>query len=782
MLATSHVHETRAVATGRPLRLAAAGAIVFVLAFSACNPATPPGQEIESPLAGVTVSAYGTGSGFNVVTASGLRFSYNLATGRWSLTNAGGTTVVSQAYAAVDVGGYGYLTSDSYTSRRKSWQADVTDALGTGTQIFVDHSMSGRPTLRQQFTFYPNESFFTVEVLVWGSGTLASRWMAPLVVGTASGEYVTPGGAAADRRLWDVPFDNDEWVRYDSRALASSGDFDGTSYEVTALYEDGGKNGVVIGSITHDFWKTGLYYAVDHANAVVKSLNVFGGVASADQAGGQPTYGKDGTHDNFGWSHTEKRGGTLTSPRVFVGAYADWRRGMERYGWANGSIKPPLTWPGANPSLFGWMSWGAYGTNQSDMSLANLTAVSNKLKTLQAAGFQNNGTAYMFIDAGYSGDVPALVQMIHANGQKAGTYMTPCLTYSADTSRTYTVGGTTYSFGDIMMKDPSGRPMSHKSGSWVLDPTHPATRDMVTRALGSIIAAGWDEVKLDFLTDCSLEGPHYDASASGIAAYNQIMTLIDSVVAGSPHPLFLYSSIAPLFPGGYTHSRRISCDVRGQLNDVMGASSPSYPHYGSTEYMLNGLSGGWWLSPNVFALNDGDEMALNQWILSGNTYPQSWAKTHALAAAITGGIFLDASDYDNASFFSQSQAVLTNPLVNKVAARGKSFIPVNGAVGYVSSTAADGWANAGSQASDRFYSPSSAATPSASDPTYLALFNFDESASSTKTIDLGNVGLSATTPYHVVDYTAGGASLGVRENSLTVVVGAGSALLLALYP
>jgi hypothetical protein len=120
--------------------------------------------------------------------------------------------------------------------------------------------------------------------------------------------------------------------------------------------------------------------------------------------------------------------------------------------------------------------------------------------------------------------------------------------------------------------------------------------------------------------------------------------------------------------------------------------------------------------------------------------------------------------------------------VNKVAARGKSFIPVNGTVGYISSTAADGWANPGSQASDRFYSPSSAATPSASDPTYIALFNFDESASSTKTIDLGNVGLSATTPYHVVDYTAGGVSLGVRESSLTVAVGAGSALLLALYP
>jgi hypothetical protein len=735
---------------------------------------------------GVTVSPYGSGSGFNVSTTSGLAFSYNLSSGRWSLTSASGTTVIRQAYAAVSVDGYGYLTSDSYTSRRKSSQAEVTDVLGHGVQIFVDNTMAGRPTLRQQFTFYPAESFFTVQAVVWGSGTLASNWMGPLVVGTGSGEYVTPGGAAADRRLWDVPFDNDEWVRYDSRTLASAGDFSGTSYEVTALYENGGKNGVVIGSITHDFWKTGLYYAVDHTSAVVKSLNVWGGAATRDQAGSQPTYGKDGTHDNFGWSHTKMRSGTLTSPRVFVGAYADWRRGMERYGWANGQIKPPLTWPGATPSLFGWMSWAAYGAKQTYMNLDNLTGVSNKLKTLQAAGFQNNGTAYMFIDAGYNGDATALVQMIHANGQKAGTYFTPCMTYSSDPTRTYTVNGTTYTYGQIMLKDPNGQPISHKSGSWVLDPTHPATRDMVANKLNAIINQGWDEVKLDFLTDCSLEGSHFEASASGIQAYNEIMSLIDSTVAASPnaatHPLFLYSSIAPLFPGGYTHSRRISCDVQGHLNDVMGASSPSYPHFGSIEYMLNSLSGGWWLSPYVFAFNDGDEMALNQWILNGKTYPEAWAKTHVVAAAISGGIFLDASDYNNATFFSRSSAALTNPLVNQVAARGKSFIPVNGNLGYISSTAADGWANPGSQASDRFYSPSSSATPTASDPTYIAIFNFDQSSPSTKTIALANVGLSSTTSYHVIDYTAGGTALATSQNSVTVTVAAGGAMLLALYP
>ena len=101
-------------------------------------------QNVEATPSGITVSPYGTGSGFTVSTASGLSFRYNLATGRWLLTNASGTTVISQAFAAVNVDGPGYLTSDSYTTHSKSWQADVTDALGAGVQVFVDNSMGGQ--------------------------------------------------------------------------------------------------------------------------------------------------------------------------------------------------------------------------------------------------------------------------------------------------------------------------------------------------------------------------------------------------------------------------------------------------------------------------------------------------------------------------------------------------------------------------------------------------------------------------------------------------------------
>lgn len=75
---------------------------LLIVVLSGCGRELESGQ--DAALDGVMVSAYQTGSGFNVDTASGLHLSYNLETGRWSLTNASGTTVIDQAYAAANVG------------------------------------------------------------------------------------------------------------------------------------------------------------------------------------------------------------------------------------------------------------------------------------------------------------------------------------------------------------------------------------------------------------------------------------------------------------------------------------------------------------------------------------------------------------------------------------------------------------------------------------------------------------------------------------------------------
>ena len=74
--------------------------------------------------------------------------------------------------------------------------------------------------------------------------------MAPVNVDSISGFL-----QAGDNRALFVPFDNDKWIRYQSHPLG----FDTlVSYEVTAIFNNESRNGLVIGSVEHDNWKTAI--------------------------------------------------------------------------------------------------------------------------------------------------------------------------------------------------------------------------------------------------------------------------------------------------------------------------------------------------------------------------------------------------------------------------------------------------------------------------------------------------------------------------------------------
>jgi len=88
---------------------------------------------------------------------------------------------------------------------------------------------------------------------VIGSG-LQSRWMGPVVMDTAGGVDI---GSYNDVRALIVPFDNDSFTfSYDAMPINNAG----TSYEVSAFYDNTTRNGLVVGSVTHDTWKTGVYF------------------------------------------------------------------------------------------------------------------------------------------------------------------------------------------------------------------------------------------------------------------------------------------------------------------------------------------------------------------------------------------------------------------------------------------------------------------------------------------------------------------------------------------
>jgi hypothetical protein len=671
---------------------------------------------------------------------------------------------VRGAYAGVDLGGeLGYVTSKSYPIHALDSWSRIADGNGSGLEVVIASSDPARPTIRQIISMYDGRPTLFVRAEVVSSSPIQSRWMGPLVV-DPSGAVTAPDGD--DPRLLDVPYDNDEWVRFDSRVLGGD-DFSGTSYELLALYESRSRGALVIGSVTHDFWKTGLYYDWDAAGRRLRALDVYGGAATPDRAGdGGPTYGKDGTHDVA--RHGAMLGERLRSPTIMIGAFDDFRDGLEAFGQANAVIAPPKRWDGGPP--FGWMSWAAYG---STVTAARVMAASDFVRDqLRPHGFES-GPPVILIDAGLADDPAPVVAHIHANGQRAGTYRVP-FTYFASASDPDPLGhplpdGGGALYRDVVLRDDAGAPIRRHGTGYVLDVSHPAVRASMRAQMKGVADAGFEYLKLDFLSDGALEGRHADPSTrSGVQAYNAAMKLLTTEL---PPDVFVSLSIAPLFPGGWGHARRISCDVISQLNDLM---APSYPHYGSTEYLLNSVTWGWWMSGTLYPFNDPDEIALVRFHGTSTDLPLEWARTRVTASVIAGTVFLDGTDYSNATGAERASQLLTNQAVNALARTGRRFRPLEGDTGYVRATIPGTSAvNAGAQAADGFLLADG-------NSVYLALFNYDASHAVTRSIDLRRAGLERSLTYRALDLWSGAATTTV--DSLSVPLAPGAAALLRLTP
>jgi len=353
----------------------------------------------------------------------------------------------------------------------------VQDGFGVGTRLRIHHRQEGRPELRQTLWIYRDAPAVYVQLEVINATPIASNRISPLLVeaGTAAGIELDAGDPL---QVLFVPFDNDMFVRYNSHDWGPQAD----SFEVTAFYDNHSRHGFVFGSVSHDLWKTG--FAIRNiGKQQVGALDIYGGASGY-------------------WSHDTQPHGTITarvitSPRIFVGWFADWRDGMEAFGKANAVLTPPLKWSGGVP--FGWNSWAAH---KDKVTAEQVVAASDFLKqTLQPHGFESDHTAFINMDAFWD-FIPAdkftqAVAHIHANGQKAGVYWTPFTGWGDDLNSEVEGTQGRYKYKDIVLKDAQGRPMAKLDNGWPLDPTHPGTRMRNDLHFQRFLAWGFDFVKLD---------------------------------------------------------------------------------------------------------------------------------------------------------------------------------------------------------------------------------------------------------------------------------------------
>ena len=532
-------------------------------------------------------------------------------------------------YASYKIGDKIVTSKDYPTSEIK--QKDIRDKLfGNGSLFEITYSGNGLPTLIQSFYVFPGKDYILTDFSLISQEGISSNYMAPINVDSIPLIF-----GEGDNRALFVPFDNDKWVRFQSHPLT----FDTlVSYEVSAIFNNESRKGLIVGSVEHTDWKTAVeMYSNKQGN--LNKLLCYGGVAD------------ELTRDSK--AHGALNGTKIKSPKVLVGFFDDWRTGMEVYADANAIIAPKREWNKAVP--FGWNSWGAL---QFNITMPKLMEISDYFKdNLQSNSFVNpDNTVVTGIDSGWNffseEQLTEFVQKCKANGQIAGVYWVPFTDWGKNPEAEMN-DAPGYKYKDVYLYA-NGQPQE-LDGAFAIDPTHPAIEEQMKKVSGIFRRCGFEYVKMDFMTHGAMEADKYynPEITTGIQAYNYGLQLLNKYFGD----MYLNLSISPIFPSQYAQSRRIACDAWNKMKD--------------TEYTLNALSYGWWID-RVYQFNDADHVVLKEATEGEN-------RARVTSAVITG-LFITGDDFSKGGpedVKERAMKFLTNKEVNAVA-KGISFRPVEG--------------------------------------------------------------------------------------------------------
>ncbi len=539
----------------------------------------------------------------------------------------------------------------------------VTDAVGEARKYVIEYSDSrnaDRPAVRQNFYLYPERDYFLTDVvLVATGGSVKSNYIAP-VFSEANNLFLPQD---SHNRFLTVPFDNDGFVTYGSYPLSRSatptsmaaGRFarDSISFEVTSIFNGETQQGLVIGSVEHDNWKSAVRLTGSPlAQSFVTRLECFSGVthaATRDEV------------DGYLQPHGSLSGATVKSARMMVGYFDDWRTGMETYGEVNNYIAPKRTWTKGTP--YGWNSWGGMGTN---VNYEGLMSVSRVMKSdfQDRANFGKDGYVVIGIDSWWEGinwdRLKIFCDSCKARGQVPGIYWTPFCDFQWHDDNSIVEGNNGYVYRQTRLMYRGGQVRS-LCGAACMDPTSPATLSRINYFIDRFKLAGFGYIKLDFQTNGIVEADSYynKEITTGVQAYNYGMKHLRERCGDD---IFLVQSISPLFPAQYAHARRISCDAWGEM--------------WHTSYMMNSFSFGWWLD-RVYCYNDPDHLCMGDRSDAENM-------SRMTTAAVTGycmlgdNLSIEGSYIGTAISQEKARKYAGYEKVNDVINLGRSFRPAYG--------------------------------------------------------------------------------------------------------
>jgi alpha-galactosidase len=610
----------------------------------------------------------------------------NLHSGKVHYRFASGTQFENTVAYVQDVKNGLLLTTDF--AGHHATTDDISDPLGKAICLNLVHEDAGQPLrLVQYITVYEKQPFILLSAVAKArvEGTMVeTRNISPLTVLPAmQGKITMPGKHGL---LTDYPFDNDNWVDVLSRRWpADNTGITGTSYELASAYDEHTKNGLAVGSLVHDFWKTGIRYGTGAIANQIDSFIVYGGAATKDIPGLPDSYGgKDGTHDYV--QHGTQTGESVASPLIYVSASSDVRNDLLQFGKTVKKIAGSSSWTRSAP--FYWNSFGVEGVlgYEKVMMPGDMAKVCDFIHSLN--NFNKTTQPVLSIDSYdqgiYSTEVLQSVGRYgKKKGQQMGFYFIPFALWTWKNHINEAVlTNTGHALRDVILLDDNNKYVPYKDGDWgafPLDPTHPYTRDYIIGQLQKAKAIGARFIKIDFLSAGALESTRrYNPQIrSGIQAYNYGMKMLKHLVDSIMGPdIFITQAISPLFPHQYAHTRFLSTDVYSHLRN----DQPGFPHYGSTCASMISAAHFWWTQGSLWPYTNMDVVVMKNFQKNKDLTEQE-VKVRIFSMMTMGSILGDGTDYRNTAAATRARQFLNNAAICDFFSRPKAFTPLRFPVG-----------------------------------------------------------------------------------------------------
>lgn len=529
------------------------------------------------------------------------------------------------------------------------------DLLGNGTCVTVTYRVGKKLYYQQKLCAY-EEGFALARGSVYETGkTVEVKKFFPIIMETPE-QNVPDIFRSLSTKMLLVPYDNTMWVRYEAVPLRPGR----TSYDMTALYSESNRSGIMMGAVDFDTWKNAVRCSGNDARV----MECICGVADA------------GTHDTC--EHGTVKGERVESSGFLFLYGEDYRTLLETYGKILKRKNPPMKWKEGVP--FGWNSWSGLAMNINEKNYQEAGEYLGEI--LQKVGFENNKTTYVNFDAGWNRlseeQLVKLNEHFHGRNQKTGIYLSPFAFFAGDEKINNEIPSCPgHTFEEILLKDSRGNILSRVDGAVPMDVTHPLWKKYTKNILQKFAEWGFDYLKLDFLSHGAMEGCHYNKDCQtgrqAIAeGYRFLKENLSEEKLG--RPFFLSLSIAPLFPQGMGHARRFSCDAFGTAED--------------TEYVLNALTYAWWQNGTLYQYNDPDHISLYRSFNYERTTEFGEAKARYTSAAISGTVMMLSEDFGEKGIFRnedqenariRAQELCSQREIQKIAASGISFRPAESA-------------------------------------------------------------------------------------------------------